>query len=379
MPRISDADRAKNQLKRARKAHREKGVYLRSIKDGVGTYDITVGGKSKRIQLPIAVSNVEFANAVKAVQDELKTVVTEASRPDFSELVETYIEKRHVRTTTAPKIRLYLKGFGYDDRENSRLVRELINGSLSQSTKRMRFKAIRSIFTYVRDTLGVKIADPTHGENVPKDGAPRSRIPTDAEISELLVALEKTGNHKDVLFCRLLIHTGARCSTIETLRPCDMDDQWRLSLYNVKCDRRYSVKLPVNDTVIQALWDMCTCGLSPDAEIFDKTARRRLGNRMRRMFGKDCNGETISCHSFRHLRCTQLARDGVHVSMAAKLLDASPQVLLRTYTTITQDDVDAMYSTPRLTPDSVSDVQADNHTPETKVASERKFRAPRRM
>ncbi len=344
MPRISDAERAKNQLKRARKAHREKGVYLRSIKDGVGTYDITVDGKSKRIQLPIAVSNVEFANAVKAVQDELKTVVTEASRPDFSELVETYIEKRHVRATTAPKIRLYLKGFGYDDRENSRLVRELINGGLSQSTKRMRFKAIRSIFTYARDTLGVKIADPTHGENVPKEGAPRSRIPTDAEISALLVALEKTGNHKDVLFCRLLIHTGARCSTIEKLRPCDMDAEWRLSLYNVKCDRRYSVKLPVNDAVIQALWGMCTFGLSPDAEIFDKTSRRRLGNRMRRMFGKDCNGETISCHSFRHLRCTQLARDGVHVSMAAKILDASPQVLLRTYTTITQADIDALYS-----------------------------------
>jgi integrase len=178
---------------------------------------------------------------------------------------------------------------------------------------------------------------------------------------------------------RLLIHTGARCSTIETLRPCDMDDQWRLSLYNVKCDRRYSVKLPVNDAVIQALWDMCTCGLSPDKLIFDKTARRRLGNRMRRMFGKDYNGYTISPHSFRHLRCTQLARDGVHVSMAAKLLDASPQVLLRTYTTITQEDVDAMYSTPKSTPDSVSDVQTCNHTPEEKTASERKFRAPRRM
>jgi integrase len=379
MPRISDEVRAKNQLKRARKAHREKGVYLRSIKDGIGTYDITVEGKSKRIQLPIAVTNVEFANAIQAVKDELKTVVTEASRPDFSELVETYIENRNIRATTADKIRMYLKGYGYDDRENVRLVKELVSGSLSQSTKRMRFKAVRSLFTYVRDRLGADVLDPTRGKDVPKEGAPRSRIPTDAEISELLVALEKTGNLKDVLFCRLLIHTGARCSTIETLRPCDMDAEWRLALYNVKCDRRYSVKLPVNDAVIQALWDMCTCGLSPDKLIFDKTARRRLGNRMRRMFGKDYNGYTISPHSFRHLRCTQLARDGVHVSMAAKLLDASPQVLLRTYTTITQEDVDAMYSTPKSTPDSVSDVQTCNHTPETKPASERKSRAPRRM
>ena len=34
---------------------------------------------------------------------------------------------------------------------------------------------------------------------------------------------------------------------------------------------------------------------------------------------------------------------------------------------------------PDLPPDSVSDVQTCNHTPETKPASERKFRAPRRM
>jgi hypothetical protein len=52
--------------------------------------------------------------------------------------------------------------------------------------------------------------------------------------------------------------------------------------------------------------------------------------------------------------------------MAAKLLDASPQVLLRTYTTISQDDVDEMFaaSAPNSTPENVSDAQADNHTTE---------------
>jgi integrase len=383
MPRISDAERADRQLKRARKAHKEKGVYLRSIKDGIGTYDITVDDgvskKTKRIQLPIAASNVEFANAVKAVQDELKTVVTEATRLPFTELIEKYVEGKQLRASTADKLRLYLRGYGYNDRENKRLVDELISGELSQGTKRMRFKAVRAVFSYLREALNVDVKDPTQGTAVPREGSPRSRIPSDAEISELLVSLEKTGRHKDVLFCRLIIHTGARCSTIEKLRPCDMDSQWRLALYNVKMDRRYAVKLPINDTVIQALWEMCTCGLSPDAPIFDKEARNRLRERMRRLFGKDANGETLSPHSFRHLRCTQLARDGVHVSMAAKLLDASPQVLLRTYTTITQEDVDAMYSTPKSTPDSVSDVQTCNHTPEEKTASERKFRAPRRM
>ena len=255
MGRISDAARAELQLKRARKAHKEKGVYLRSIKDGIGVYDITVNGKSKRVQLPIAMTNVEFASAIQKAKEELSITVKDEKKP-FPELIETYIENKNIRATTAPKIRLYLKGFGYDESENSRLVRDLINGSLSPSTKRVRFKAIRAFFTYINEKLDVHVKNPTQGKEVPKDGSPRSRIPTDAEISDLLVSLERTGRHKDVLFCRLLLHTGARCSTIEKLRPCDMDSEWRLSLYNVKMDRRYSVKLPVNDRVIQALWGM---------------------------------------------------------------------------------------------------------------------------
>lgn len=373
MGRVSDAARAELQLKRARKAHKEKGVYLRSIKDGIGVYDITVNGKSKRVQLPIAMTNVEFASAIQKAKEELSITVKDEKKP-FSELIETYIENKNIRATTAPKIRLYLRGYGYDESENCRLVRDLINGSLSQSTKRVRFKAIRAFFTYINENYNVHVKNPTQGKDVPKDGSPRSRIPTDAEISDLLVSLERTGRHKDVLFCRLLLHTGARCSTIEKLRPCDMDSEWRLSLYNVKMDRRYSVKLPINDNVIRALWGMCTCGLSPDATIFDKEARNRLRDRMRRMFGKDSNGETISPHSFRHLKCTQLARDGVHVSMAAKILDASPQVLLRTYTSITQDDIDAMYSASKFASESVSHGQADNHTNHTETAPELKKR-----
>ena len=98
------------------------------------------------------------------------------------------------------------------------------------------------------------------------------------------------------------------------------------------------------------------------------------------MFPRTAEG-SISPHSFRHLRCTQLARDGVHVSMAAKLLDASPQVLLRTYTTISQDDVDEMFaaSAQNFTPESVSDAQANNYTNENKTPVQGKFRVFRRM
>jgi hypothetical protein len=68
--------------------------------------------------------------------------------------------------------------------------------------------------------------------------------------------------------------------------------------------------------------------------------------------------------------------------MAAKLLDASPQVLLRTYTTISQDDVDEMFaaaSASNPASENVSDAQTDNCTTEDKTPVQGKFRVLRRM
>lgn len=376
---ISQAERDERALARARKKFKEKGVFLRSIKDGIGIFDVTVDEQAKRFRLPLTSTVDEFRDAVKSAIECMVTKTEQKERPEFQALIDLYIEKRQFRPTTIPRIRLYLHGYSYDEKANAKLVRELMTGTLSQATKRVRFKAVRAFFRYAKETLGVQIADPTQGEKIPKEGQPRTRIPTDGEISQLLLALEKQGKYRDLLFVRLLIYTGARCSSIAILRPCDMVD-WRLNVYNVKMDRQYSVRLPVTDKAIRALWDTCTCGLKPDALVFEPGAPERLRDRMRRMFPRTAEG-SISPHSFRHLRCTQLARDGVHVSMAAKLLDASPQVLLRTYTTISQDDVDEMFaaSAQNFTSESISDAQANNCTNENKTPVQGKFRVFRRM
>ena len=323
---------------------KEKGVYLRAVKDGVGVYDVseTVNGKrvSRRVQIAMTASNAEYSATIERIKSAIRAENNATERRPFESIVDEYCTKRGVKESTAEKIRLYLSPYGYDDAENKKAFDALLNGDLKAGTKRIRIKAIRALFAYAKENVGgFNTPDPTAGVKPPQ-GKARTRIPTDAEVSALLASMDY---RPDILFTRLLIYTGARCSTIEALRPCDMTDDWKLALYNVKCDRRYSVKIPVTDTLIQKLWAGITECMKTDQRIFDAGTRRRIQARMYRMFPKDADGETISPHSFRHLRTTRLIQAATPLPVVAKLLDASPTVLLRTYTTITQADIDNLF------------------------------------
>ena len=64
---------------------------------------------------------------------------------------------------------------------------------------------------------------------------------------------------------------------------------------------------------------------------------------MRALFGRDANGETLSVHSLRRSYATRLARGGIPVAVAAKLLDDSPAIMVKTYISVQQDEVDQLY------------------------------------
>jgi integrase len=234
---------------------------------------------------------------------------------------------------------LYLDGYGYDDDENLRLCRALRDSDYKTSTKRVRIKAIRGVFRYIREELEVPVKDPTKGMETP-EGEPRSRIPTHDELMTLLLRIDHERFDPDSLFVRLLIATGARCSTILHLRPCDMGADHRLSLYNVKCGRKYKYPQLITDAETLKLWDSVCKGRNPNEQIFDSASANRLGARMRRWFGRDADGQTISAHSLRHLKATELARKGCPIKLAALVLDASPAVIMRTYQNLSQEDVD---------------------------------------
>lgn len=343
MARPSNEERSRAARKRARDQVKEKGVYVRQVTDTEIVYDVTVTKdgkrKTKRVVVPSSATQKEKLVAIEAARKELLETAKESERVPFSEHVEHYIRHSQMKESTAVQIRRYLAGFGYDAKENVRLFEELRDSDYKPSTKRVRIKAIRTFFNTARREGWLDMPDPTNGFKA-KEGKPRTRIPTETEITTLLM---RTREKHDALFLRLLLDTGARCSTLLALRPCDMSEDWRLSLYNVKMDRRYRIKFPIAGQTTRVLWKSVTECMKPDAKIFEQIHCNRLKSRMRNWFGKDADGQTISPHSFRHRLATVLSANKQPVGLIAELLDASPAVLVRTYTNFGQSDVDNLF------------------------------------
>lgn len=343
MARPSNEERARAARKRARDQVKEKGVYVRQVTDTEIVYDVTVSEdgkrKTKRVVVPSSATQKDKLGAIEAARKELLETAKESGRVPFSEHIEHYIRHSQMKESTAVQIRRYLAGFGYDAKENVRLFEQLRDSDYKPSTKRVRIKAIRTFFTTAKREGWLDMPDPTNGFKA-KEGKPRTRIPTETEITTLLM---RTREKHDALFLRLLIDTGARCSTLLALRPCDMDESWRLALYNVKMDRKYRIKFPITGQTTRVLWKSVTECMKPDAKIFGQVHCNRLKHRMRSWFGKDADGQTISPHSFRHRMATMLSADKQPVGLIAELLDASPAVLVRTYTNFGQADVDNLF------------------------------------
>lgn len=317
------------------------GVYLRTVTETTETYNVTVGGKSKRLNVSVTLSNAAFMDEVQKVQELLKPKVE--GKP-FSFYVDEYIADRRLREKTARNFRLYLNGYGFDNAENRRLACELRDGAFATSTKRVRIKAVRALFSYInKNHNDIRLDDPTKGMETP-DGEPRSRIPTQDEIAMLLYKTDCERYAPDSLFVRLLLDTGCRCSTVLRIRPCDLDSQNRLSLYNVKMGRKYKYPQLIDDPDTLRFWALTCVARNPTEPLFDEAFHKRLQARMRRWFGKDADGQTLSPHSLRHLRATTLARKGCPIKLAALLLDASPAVIMRTYQNLSQEDIDEAMS-----------------------------------
>jgi integrase len=348
MARISKekaADNARRALRLKRsKAGAGKGVYLRKIDGDVERYDITVEGKDgkKRVR-HLAIPTTSTNDYFKAEVDRIRREIEQTEQIEFDDTIEgwinAYIHERKLVENSIVCFRNALRGFSLDPEENKRRVWEIEHSGLKQGTQRVKLKHVKALFAFIT-SHGRPIENPVVGKI--RDGEPRTRVPSKAEIATLIQSVENTGSIIDQLYVRLLIATGARCSTIECVRPCDMDGEWQLQLYNKKLRRKYSVKTPIVDDTIKELWEKVVQGVSLTDLIFDHKCHNRLLERMSVLFPKDCNGESLSPHSLRRAFSTELARSGVPVKTAATMLDASPAVMVRHYITVQQDEVDAV-------------------------------------
>lgn len=333
-------------LKRMTKKERERaarpkmaGVYLRDGNRWLVFVTLPDGKKvSKRVPVTDEDSNADFVRKVEQTKAELIAEHTQSTQSKgMDELMDDYVIARSLSANSVKVLHYALEGFTVDDEaKNRRLVDELMASDRSAGTKSTRLKCIRSFYRWA------ELPDPTAKRKIPS-GKPRTRVPTDTELQLLLDVVDHRKKPIDMLYLRLMLATGARCGTIDVIRPCDMLD-WKLRLFNVKCSKRYDVRIPITDGLTRELWQQVTENAQQDTPIFDKNAQERLKSTMKRLFAPDADGERLSPHSLRHWKATQLMRDGVSPAVAAKILGhSSPVITLAVYTTVSQDDVDKAF------------------------------------
>lgn len=344
------ADNARRALRLKRsKAGAGKGLYLRAIEEGLERWDLTVegaGGKKRvrHLQIPTTATNDAFRLEVERVRREIADAERIANTcTDLADWIDKYVQERGLSVNGEKTFRCAVRGFGLDAEENRRRVSELkASGCYKQSSLRTKLKHVKALFAYMA-AKGVPIENPV-GEGKIADGAPRTRIPTPAETAMLLQSVDATGDLLDRLYVRLLMATGARSSTMEMVRPCDLDEYQRLQLYNVKQRRKYGIRIPITDGETLRLWGIVTKDAAPDRPIFSHVHHDRLLRRMHALFPRNADGETLSPHSLRHAKSTAMARAGVPVKTAACILDASVAVMVRHYVTVQQAEVDEVFA-----------------------------------
>lgn len=336
----AEANKIRRDKERRSRPH-EKGLYLRD-NGWILFVDMPDGRKvSRRVPIEDTDTNAEFSRKVEAVRAELLAEADAAARPDLETCIMDYSRAKGLRPKSVEILRLSLRDF--DDIYNANKCRAVVDsilarGDLSNESKRTYLKRIRAFFAWC------ELPDPTAKRVMPK-GRSRSRVPTDAEVQILLDVIDHRHRPMDSLFVRLLLATGARCGTVEALRPCDMDTgEWSIRLYNVKISKSYDVRIPIKDAETRRLWSEVVEGLPSDTALFDKAAPQRLKQTMYRLFPANADGERLSPHSLRHLMATRLMRAGVNPAIAAKILGhASPAITLAIYTTVSQDDVNRAF------------------------------------
>lgn len=282
-----------------------------------------------------------FYEKVQAAREELNAKLNPPKTIAY--YIEQYAMKRSLSQGSVWQYNHALKGFTLDVDEDDRLVAEILARTNIKDTSKKRMIGIINTFFKYLVQIGVVKRNPAAGIRVGR-WQRRTRLPTNEEIEKILLFTDTNGNDEDALFLRLLLATGARCSTLEIVRIGDMSEDGHLSLYNVKASHAYDRSILITDPVIRSLWTIVSGDRDPSEPLFGHGAlrvSRRLRNRMLRMFEPDLDGQRISPHSFRHLFGCRLLERGASIDTVATLLDhQSSSITYQYYAKQSQQKVD---------------------------------------
>lgn len=271
-------------------------------------------GRNHSVTVPIA--DGDSLEAFRRKVDEAHRALQQRDVGSFGEMLERFLDSRMLSRTTRNGYGYALAGFSFDNDGNEKAMRKLLARQIKTSTKAVYVEKIGSFFAWAI-AHGADVRNPALDVRIKNTVSARQRIMTDSEIARVMEYASK----KDPLyrlFILLLIHTGARASSVLAIRGSDMTENG-LRLYNVKCRRYYEYPIPVaNREILEAFAN------AGSGEIFDRSCvayHKRLNCWMGRTFPPDERGEKLSVHSFRHTFASRAAQNDVPLAVVSKLLD----------------------------------------------------------
>lgn len=335
---------SKNQQRGANLRPKFEGLWRQKKANGTG-YRYLLKGKDSEGKMVFVTVPIDDAHDTDAIFihkcEEARKELEAKIHPDLEQktldfYLDRYIELRHLRPGSQYQYHHALKGYNLDDENNKRQLEILLKSDKSSSSIKQTVGIVNTFFKYcvgegVLSTAGTVIKNPASGVREGKFNH-RTRVPTDDEIALILQWSE--GNPEDELFVRLLIATGARCSTLEILTVGDLDSENRIHLTNVKCAKSYDFPILITDSRLLDLWrELAKKRRKKEDPIFTNgiLTGRRVKWACYKKISPDSKGERISPHSFRHLFATKAVQRGVPLEIVSKLLDHSSVTTTLTY------------------------------------------------
>jgi len=315
-----------------------KGLTKKRTKNGhrwiLSESDFT--GKIQNVTVPILDTDSDkiFFEKVEAARKKIQN-----RGKSLCDYIDMYARERRLTASTATAIRSSLRGFGFDAAKNRELMDRIIASSQKTSTKLAKISRVRAFYAWISDRMP-GIENPAHGCDFRGRRGCRQRVATAGEIREILGRIDTRNDKILKLYCLLIIHTGARVSTISKITPDSLDRSWRLHLYNVKAKKIYSYTIPMIDSDLLTLWHEVTAS----GRLWNEHEASNLHKKLYKIMhdlGPDQFGEYLSPHSLRHTFATRALQAGVPAEIVSKLLDhASVSITLNVYARFSQTQID---------------------------------------
>ena len=295
-------------------------------------------GKSHSITVKI-LDNDPIDVFYRKIAEARRELRFKTQNKDFQAYMKEYFVVKQLSARTRGLYNRCLNGFSFDDKNNKKRTREILAMDVKPSTLKVYVSDINAFFTWLI-SRGEQVKNPVCDVCIKTKFQPRKRTLTDSEMDILISYAMSREDKAYTLFILLLIETGARISTIMSLKLNDLSNDGKIHLINVKSNKDYDYNLRIQNEEIMSLWKHRV----KSGRLWNEHPQKyayRLKAWMYLQFGVDENGERLSPHSLRHTFASRAIQNGVPIEVICKLLDhASPSTTLRVYARFSQEQID---------------------------------------